>query len=214
MQDYSGCGREVNGESADCQTENYVPQAGDEVSPGLTALRNQERFQEDLESACAFASRQNLILSLVFLDLDEFKAHNNALGEATGDKVLRMLAETLISATRAYDVVGRQGEGTFSILLPSTDRTDACQIVDRLRRTLASHDSPFRAMTASFGIATLESRVYSAQELLEQARLALGQAKQQGRNRIAHFSEQADRSFGAAEQSRISRPKYECAMTD
>ena len=51
----------------------------------LTGLRNRHRFQEDLESACAFAVRQNLLLSLIVLDLDDFKSYNDTFGEPAGD---------------------------------------------------------------------------------------------------------------------------------
>jgi diguanylate cyclase (GGDEF)-like protein len=183
-------------------------------SDELTGLRNQNRFKEDLESACTFASRQNLILSLIVLDLDDFASYNIAFGEPAGDEVLRTLAGILTSMTRAYDVVARQGAGTFAVLLPSTDRFDACQIADRLRMSLAAHDWPSRPITASFGVATRESSVFCATELLDQARLALGQAKHEGQNRVVHFTEVRNHPLGNGERSRICRPKFECSALD
>ncbi|MGC8640391.1 MAG: diguanylate cyclase [Isosphaeraceae bacterium] len=180
----------------------------------LTGLRNQNRFKEDLDSACTFASRQNLILSLIVLDLDDFTAYKNTFGESAGDEVLRILAGCLTCVTRAYDVVARQGAGTFAVLLPTTDRIDACQIADRLRISLMAQDWPWRPITASFGVATRESSVFRASELLDQARLALGQAKREGPNRVVHFAELTDHAPRTGERSRNGRPKFACATVD
>ena len=180
----------------------------------LTGLRNQNRFKEDLDSACTFASRQNLILSLIVLDVDDFTSYSNAFGAATGDEVLRVLAGILTRAVRAYDVVARLGGGTFAVLLPSTDRFDACQIAERLCTSLVAHDWPSRPIRASLGVATRESSVCCAAELLDQARLALGQARHEGPNRVVHFAEMKDHSPTNGVRSGICRPKLKCSPMD
>jgi diguanylate cyclase (GGDEF)-like protein len=187
---------------------------------GITGLRNRHRFKEDLESACAFASRQNLILSLIILDLDDFRAYNETFGEPAGDRVLRTVAGILNDATRAYDAVARHGGGVFALLLPSTDRFDACRIAERLRLALITYNWPLRAITASFGVTTHESTAVASTELLDQAKLALRHARRGGKNGLVHFTEIADRSLtvrrnGAIERSRTeSLSAFQNAITD
>lgn len=161
----------------------------------LTGLQNWHGFEQSLTSACAFASRHNLILSLIVLDLDEFQALNAACGEDAGDEVLRTLADILTGSTRMYDVVARESGGTFTVFLPSTDRSDAYRVANRLRQKLAAHPWPSRSVTASFGVTTLESAAVCAMELVDQARCAMRQAKREGRNRVVHFAEVRDRSL-------------------
>ncbi len=90
----------------------------------LTGLRNRHRFREDLEAAWAYAARQNLLLSLIVLDLDDLQSYNDAFGESAGDKLLCHLAAYLTSGQRAYDMIARFDGGEFALLLPSSDRTD------------------------------------------------------------------------------------------
>ena len=75
-------------------------------------------------------------------DLDDFKSYNDTFGESAGDELLGILGGILTGVTRTYDVVGRHGGGAFTVLLPSTDRSDACRIADRLRMTLVNHERP------------------------------------------------------------------------
>jgi diguanylate cyclase (GGDEF)-like protein len=172
----------------------------------LTGLPNSRRFKEDLEAACAFASRQNLILSLIMLDVDDFRSYTETFGQSAGDTVLRILAGLLKRATRAYDIAARHGGGEFSLLLPSTDRFDACHIANRLRMALVTYDWPSRPITASFGITTLESRAVCPLELVDQARFALRQARYQGKDRMAHFAEITDHNAGNRAEDRNGKP--------
>ena len=71
-----------------------------------------------------------------------------------------------------------------------------------------------RPITASFGVTTLESRAVCPLELIDQAKLALRQAKRQGRNRVAHFAELTDRSLSSGEGHRNDRPRFEYSMPD
>jgi diguanylate cyclase (GGDEF)-like protein len=185
-----------------------------------TGLRNRQRFKEDLESACAFASRHNLILSVIVLDLDDFRAYKESFGERAGDDALRTVAGILNNATRAYDAVARHGGGGFALLLPSTDRFDACRIAERLRLALITYDWPLRAITSSFGVTTHESAAVAPMELLDQAKLALRHARRGGKNGLVHFTEIADRSLtdrrnGGIERSRTeSLTAFQNAITD
>ncbi len=153
----------------------------------LTGLRNRRRFREDLESAWTYAIRHSLLLSVVMIDLDDLTAYNDAFGRAAGDQALRNLADYLVSNVRVYDVVGRLTGGQFGLLLPSTDRTDARRIAERMRKGTEDMSWPLRPMTASFGVATLESSAVPSLVFVEQSLQALLYAKEHGKNRVTHF---------------------------
>jgi len=153
----------------------------------LTGLPNRRRFREERESAWAYAIRHDLLLSSILLDVDLLDSFNIAFGEVEGDKVLCTTARLLVSDLRTYDVVARLRGGQFAVLLPSTDRTEARQIAERLRVAIKEHDWILRPITASFGVATLESSTISSRQLVDQSFRALLQAKQQRRNRVVHF---------------------------
>jgi len=152
-----------------------------------TGLCNRPRFRKDLKAAWAYAIRHNLLLSTIVLDLDQFKSFNETFGLSAGNQVLHTTASLLASGLRTYDFIARLGEGVFALGLPSTDRSEARQIAERLRRALDEHDWPLRPITASFGVATLESSVIRPRQLVHQSFQALRQAKQKGRNRVEHF---------------------------
>ncbi len=161
------------------------------LTDDLTGLRNHRRFHEDLEAGRAHANRQNLLLSVVVLELDEFATFERTFGEAAGEHALKHMASILASTLRQYDAVARLGGARFSILLPSTDRIEARGVAERVRRDMEAHDWEIRPMTASFGVTTLESSTTSADELMEQAQEALVPAQQQGGNRVESWQRPA-----------------------
>jgi diguanylate cyclase (GGDEF)-like protein len=158
----------------------------------LTGLRNERRFQDDLESARTYATRQNQLLSAIVLDLDNFGLFNETFGSSLGDQVLCDVARLLTRGLRAYDVLARLSGGRFALLLPSTDRSDARGIAERLRKGIEAHCWPFRPVTASFGVATMESSAISSQHLVVQSLKALLEAKRLGKNRVEHYRESVD----------------------
>ncbi len=178
----------------------------------LTGLRNRHRFREDLEAAWAYAARQNLLLSLIVLDLDDLQSYNDAFGESAGDQLLRHLAAYLTSGQRAYDMIARFDGGEFALLLPSSDRTDARGVAERLRNGIQEMAWPLRSITASFGVATLESSSVSSAQLLEQSVQALQQAKHEGRNRVTHFVDLQTDSPTRTLETR-SRPRHESLVS-
>jgi diguanylate cyclase (GGDEF)-like protein len=167
----------------------------------LTGLRNSRRFKEDLESACAYANRQNLLVSAIVLDLDDFKSYNDTFGKSDGDQVLSIAARILTARVRSYDIVARVDGAEIFIILPSTDRFEARRVADRLRKALESCAWPQRPITATFGVATLESRAVSPSQLVDQARLAMHHAKGHGKNRVTHFVDLDCCSLSSAEAS-------------
>jgi diguanylate cyclase (GGDEF)-like protein len=161
------------------------------LTDDLTGLRNDRRFQEELEAARAYANRQNLLLSVIVLELDDFPSFEGTFGQAAGARVLKHMASILATTLRQYDAVARLGGARFSVLLPSTDRTEARGVAERLRSDMGAHDWEVRPMTASFGVTTLECSTTTADDLMEQAQEALARAQQQGGDRVESWQSPA-----------------------
>ncbi|MEX1051948.1 MAG: GGDEF domain-containing protein [Patescibacteria group bacterium] len=125
--------------------------------------------------------------SLVFVDVDKFKAINDSHGHAAGDSVLIEVAQRLRDNVRGSDIVGRYGGEEIVIGLLGANRTDAQAVAENLRQKVA--ESPFThngtgiTVTASFGVAALEKNM-STSELIDVADKALYRAKEGGRNRV------------------------------
>jgi diguanylate cyclase (GGDEF)-like protein len=151
---------------------------------GLTGLLVRRVGDELLENLFAYASRHDLPLGLLFLDLDNFKAVNDKHGHETGDAVLRAAAAALKQAFRRQDSLIRWGGEEFVVVLPGTTLNDAEAAVRRLA-DLGIGDRPGGGpMTASIGIAERTAdAVSSARDLSDLADRRMYAAKRSGRNR-------------------------------
>lgn len=162
----------------------------------LTGIANRRHFDRALEREVRRARREQLPLSLIFLDLDEFKHFNDTYGHAHGDEVLRRVARTLDeSFRRGGDLVARYGGEEFAVILPGVDARRAGLYAERLRRRIwrmaISAGSPTATdrITISGGVATIAPGSPGFMDtapdaLLRTADQALYRAKCQGRNRI------------------------------
>jgi diguanylate cyclase (GGDEF)-like protein len=120
----------------------------------LTGLANRRRFYQELEREHAAARRYGSPLSLLLLDLDNFKTINDTYGHHSGDEALRLIGRALQTHVRAPDLAARIGGDEFAILLPQTGYQAATILAQRLARTVAeATGSPLR-VTTSIGIAT------------------------------------------------------------
>ncbi len=156
------------------------------ITDDLTGLCNRRHFMLRMNHEVARASRFLQDFSVIFMDLDEFKAYNDAFGHETGDRALVELGEILRNHARATDIVARYGGEEFVLLLPLTGRHEALAMAERLRRAVESHIFPRRKrLTISVGVATFPEDSTETQEILNMADKALYQAKREGRNRIA-----------------------------
>ncbi len=135
---------------------------------GLTGLFNRRSFEAALEVECARARRSHEPLSVVYLDIDRFKAINDRFGHAAGDQVLRQLAVAIDSTIRArVDGGFRLGGDEFALLLPSSTPAQATAVVERIRSFCAVHDPRWAvgAFQFSAGIVAFDG-AESAQALL------------------------------------------------
>lgn len=153
---------------------------------GLTGLRNHRFFISSLNDLFALSSRQNMHLSLIMLDVDKFKAYNDAYGHPAGDEVLRTVSQILQQNVRDCDTAARYGGEEFAVLLPGASAAESIQIAERLRSAIQAHPWPLRLITASFGVSTRDLRMKHPSDLVKEADRALYHAKRLGRNRVVH----------------------------
>jgi diguanylate cyclase (GGDEF)-like protein len=156
----------------------------------LTGLANNRAFRETISREAARAERFGHELSLVILDVDDFKQVNDRHGHLQGDEVLRVIGTILQSEPRAIDEAARYGGEEFVVALPETGSEGAIELAERIRTRLEQEGimavdggDPLR-VTASFGTATLPDAAGNIRELFEAADEALYEAKRQGKNRV------------------------------
>jgi diguanylate cyclase (GGDEF)-like protein len=119
----------------------------------LTGLANRRRFDEFLEDQCGLARRYGLSVSVLFLDLDRFKAVNDKHGHGTGDDVLIAVANALRATLRNVDLPARLGGDEFTVVLPGTGAGGAVHVADRVRRAVRMVGL---GVTGSIGVASFE----------------------------------------------------------
>lgn len=162
------------------------------ITDPLTGLLNRRYLQERLEEEVARSQRYGRQLSLLMLDIDDFKSYNDSCGHPAGDRLLRYVSEAIMHSVRATDIVARFGGDEFLVLLPETDSDLAMQIAERMRQELAGAaqaSAPERAaVTVSIGIASYPRDANSLETIVEQVDRALYQAKMRGKNRIEKLS--------------------------
>jgi diguanylate cyclase (GGDEF)-like protein/PAS domain S-box-containing protein len=159
----------------------------DALHDPLTGLANRVLLRDHLERAVARRERSGGTVALLFVDLDDFKRINDSYGHAAGDQILVRVAERLVGAVRAGDVVGRQSGDEFAVILGQVRGDDeatvsAERILAELRRPiqLGAHSI---IVGGSIGIALTVGRDSTAEELLTQADAAMYAAKASGKGR-------------------------------
>jgi len=161
----------------------------------VTGLLNHRGLHERLDQEVHRAQRSGGQVSLVMMDLDNFKIFNDTYGHPVGDDVLREVARHLSAALRLSDIVGRYGGDEFAAILPDTDGQGSVELAHRLRASV--YDNPFESpdglpipLHVSCGVATYPADARSLQELVSIADANMYLSKQQGGDAVT--SAQAD----------------------
>lgn len=154
----------------------------------LTGLLNRRVLFERLDHEIERSRRYGTPLSLIMIDLDNFKKINDRLGHAAGDCVLRRVGEIILTGSRTSDIAGRYGGEELCVVLPQTSAEGARVFSESLRDQIAGTAIAFGAqtieVTASFGVASLASGQSNLEQLFAAADTALYSAKKNGRNRV------------------------------
>jgi diguanylate cyclase (GGDEF)-like protein len=155
----------------------------------VTSLYNARYLLSALDREVNRAARSQSKLSVLFLDLDRFKAVNDRYGHLIGSRVLRELGGLLQESVRAIDTVGRYGGDEFTILLVDTGLEGALSVADRIRQSVADHGFGAERgldlrLTISVGVATFPVHGESRERLLDLADKAMYLAKALGRNMV------------------------------
>jgi diguanylate cyclase (GGDEF)-like protein len=160
----------------------------------LTGVSNRQTLLGGLFSEVERANRYGRPLSVAFVDIDHFKSVNDSYGHATGDVVLRGVAQTLKANLRASDEVGRYGGEEFMLVLTETDVEEGAVLTEKLRNLVAKQRFPVEAgqpisVTISIGIAGGGGGLLRTDSLVRDADAAMYSAKSLGRNQTYIFAE-------------------------
>jgi diguanylate cyclase (GGDEF)-like protein len=159
----------------------------------LTGLLNRTAVEERLAEELARAARYQLAVSVLMIDLDDFKRLNDSRGHLIGDLALVAVGGLLLGDKRVSDSAARLGGEEFLVLLPETGEDEAATIADRLRLKIAGTNTSGAYLSASIGVACYPDHARTSVELLMAADSALYAAKSAGKNRVAVYDHTTSR---------------------
>ena len=160
------------------------------ITDGLTGLFNHRHFFSRLEFEINRAIRANSPVSVLMLDVDNFKQYNDRYGHPRGDEVLRKCAAAIRDSVRGVDIAARYGGEEFTVILTDTDKNGAMVVAENIRRAIeeqrfsdeggdATHN-----VTVSIGVSSYPADTMEMKDLIKKADDALYTAKKEGKNRV------------------------------
>jgi diguanylate cyclase (GGDEF)-like protein/PAS domain S-box-containing protein len=149
----------------------------------ITSLYNRRRFEEELRRTIVRCREGGESAALLLLDLDRFKTVNDSDGHVAGDRLIRMVGQTLDERIAAPDVAARIGGDEFAVILRNIDLAQARAVAEELRMAIAAADTE-RSCTASLGLCRLHGDVPDAETCFRAVDRAMYRAKGQGRDRV------------------------------
>ncbi|NUN63910.1 diguanylate cyclase [Pseudanabaena biceps] len=168
---------------------------------GLTGISNRRHFDNVLDREFKASQREKTYLSLILFDIDYFKKYNDTYGHLAGDDCLCRVADSANHVVkRPRDTLARYGGEEFAVILPDTDAIGANFCAEKIRREIEMLEIQHRSsdtssyVTASLGVSTLSphSKVLTYQQLIQEADIALYQAKREGKNQVRLWSSPDD----------------------
>ena len=154
---------------------------------------NRRFFDDELNKEIARANRHNILLSILFLDIDDFKKINDTFGHLAGDRVLQAVADIMSKEKRLEDVAARYGGEEFVIISPETSKANSLILAERIRRSIEQMQLDYEGntiqLTISGGLASYPIDATDGLTLIKYADNALYRAKAAGKNNISLFSE-------------------------
>jgi diguanylate cyclase (GGDEF)-like protein len=182
------------------------------ITDPLTGLVNRRYLEERLQEELERSKRHRFSMGFMMVDIDDFKAYNDAHGHQAGDLALEMTAQCLKTALRSADVAARYGGEEFSILLPQTGLSEALVIGERIRRRIErtqfphGKSQPLRAVTVSIGVSAFGAELDAPVEIIYAADQALYAAKARGKNCVEAYVSKKPEGGEAAEGNAPEEP--------
>jgi diguanylate cyclase (GGDEF)-like protein len=167
------------------------------ISDGLTGLYNHRYFQDRWRREVQLARRYGESLSLMILDVDNFKNYNDTMGHPQGDVLLKEMAMLLLRSVREVDLVARYGGEEFVVVLPKSKPDAALVLAERVRSLVGQHPFPHRdiqpggRLTVSIGVSSFPHDGADAGQIIVAADKALYRAKRAGRDKVEAASRTA-----------------------
>lgn len=165
---------------------------------GLTGVYNHRYFHDTLGEKIKDATDRNEPISLLYIDIDNFKYYNDLNGHQKGDEVLKAIGQLLSQSVRAIDIVARYGGEEFVVILPGADKQEGLSIAEKIRQTVEStyiisqENQPTGNLTVSVGLATYPDNAKDDTELIKSADDALYRAKFFNKNRVEVYASVLD----------------------
>lgn len=163
------------------------------ITDGLTGLYNHRYFHERLDEEIERARNNGTAVSLLFCDIDNFKAFNDLNGHEAGDYALKEVARIIKNSIRAIDLAARYGGEEFTVILPETEDWGAEYVAERIRNKVAEFSfntagaKPSTFLTLSIGIASFPRNAQDKKSLNDKADWAMYYAKRKGKNQVIKF---------------------------
>lgn len=150
------------------------------LNDNLTGLANSELMNIDIKRSIARARRSGRPLSVLMIDIDYFSEYIDKYGRPAGDRLLIVIGKILLDEIRVEDLASRYSNEVFLVLLPDADRGGACNIAERIRKTIKD----CIGITVSIGALTYERSMQNMEDFILRANAALSMAKEKGRDRV------------------------------
>lgn len=167
------------------------------ISDWPTGVYNHGYFRRFLELEIKKSVTQRYPISLLKIDIDDFRIHNDALGHEAGDGILKDLAQILKNITRDVDLVSRYAEDEFAVVLPYTEKEGCLRVARRIEQAILMHDflrgrsTQMKILTCSIGAAAYPEDASNEEELIQRAEEMLALAKRRGKNQVCVCGEES-----------------------
>jgi two-component system, cell cycle response regulator len=159
----------------------------------MTGLANYRSCHETLEKETERAKRYNRPLTIMMIDIDDFKGCNDTYGHLAGDAAMMQIAGLIKAQTRTSDVVARYGGEEFMVILPEATIDEASFVAERIRQAIEKHPfvseegTTMASLTVTIGLSSLPDRASTKKDLIRTADIAMYKGKTSGKNKVVVF---------------------------